>query len=57
MLISYKGNTLEVKAISKERTHAQIVGVGKRKLYEDVNSQRYVKCFSKWWKFPQEVDY
>ena len=58
MIIIHKGNKIKVSKIEGNFScFANIVGCGKRRLYEDTNKQAYVKCFNKWFMFPQETDY
>ena len=55
MKISYQNKTLDVVKTSNK---VRVTSVGTRSIYQELtSSQRYVKCFSKWWKFPQEIDY
>ena len=55
MKISYQNKTLNVVKTSSK---VSVTSVGIRSIYQDLaSSQRYVKCFSKWWKFPQEIEY
>ncbi|AGG57887.1 hypothetical protein VPBG_00115 [Vibrio phage helene 12B3] len=55
MKIQYKNKDLDVVKTSNK---VNILRAGVRNTYKDSsNSQHYVKCFSKWWRFPQEVSY
>ncbi len=42
---------------SSIKTHAIIVKYGKRRIYRDETGQRWVKCDSVWWKFPEGIEY
>ena len=39
-----------------ERT-VKPVRVGLRTIYKDDAGKLWVKCFNKWWKFPEEIEY
>lgn len=55
MKVAYKNTPIN---IFKTESKVNIVRVGVRSIYEEQGtSQQYVKCFSKWWKFPQEIEY
>lgn len=55
MKIKYQNKSLEVV---KTKSLVKVTRVGIRTVYKDkAGLQQYVKCFSKWWKFPQEVEY
>lgn len=55
MNILYKNENIKVV---KTADNVKITHAGVRSIYKDQsNGQRYVKCFAKWWKFPQEVEY
>ena len=58
MIILHDNNKIEVNRVTGDfGCFANITGVGKRRLYEDANRQAYVKCFNKWFQFPQQIDY
>ena len=33
------------------------IRVGKRSIFSDDGDQLWVKCFNKWWKFPEEIEH
>jgi len=57
MIIKHEDSKIEVKKVEGFSCFANIAGCGKRRLYEDKNKQAYVKCFGKWFKFPQQIEY
>ena len=57
MLIKYENNSIKVSKLEGFSSFVNVVGCGKRRIYEDVNKQAYVKCFGKWWQFPQQIEY
>lgn len=58
MIIKHKGSNIEVsKVIGDFGCFVNVAGVGKRRIYEDKNKQAFVKCFNKWFMFPQEIEY
>lgn len=46
----------KINRIKTNRT-VKPIRVGKRNIYKDASGQEWVKCFNKWWKFPQEIEY
>lgn len=48
----------EIKGkLHKTDRTVRVVGCGGRRIYADEKGGLFVKCFNKWWKFPQEIDY
>jgi len=57
MIIKHEDNKIEVKKVEGFSSFVNVTGVGKRRIYEDNTKQAYVKCFGKWFKFPQQIEY
>ena len=58
MKITHNNKQVEIKKVTDDFScFVNVVGVGKRRIYEDINKQGFVKCFNKWFMFPQEIDY
>lgn len=43
--------------MKKTDKKVNVVRVGVRTIYVDANGQEFVKCFGKWFKFPDQVSY
>ena len=52
-----KKRTTKLKDLQKTNRTVKVVRVGVRRIYKDSRGQLWVRCFKKWWKFPQEVEY
>lgn len=58
--MSYRTGTNRYKIIGRLRRTNRLVKpvrVGVRKIHQDEKGQHWVKCFNKWWKFPEEIEY